>query len=358
MKEAQEWVRGSGPSLDEILTDRAYATARSLGKKRLLMSLEKERLWLQRYDTEPEAINELLSYIVARMIVSAVGDRYLIRRYALSEAERVNQRLQDEPLDLVMDICRELDISVGHGKRPGTGQEDGGTVKIHFIPFLRYTSQMRAIEWKLVNMRMKDGFVELDKRRVCRVVQEVLRRTYENDLPLPITDAIKEAFEAEILEVLDVLKEKKKFLEPYGVGKIMAEHFPPCIKRLLAMAQAGENLSHMGRFTLATFLNTLGMSGEEILKVFANSPDFREDLATYQIDHVTGRISGTVYTPPECTTMVSFGLCHEKDRLCEKEWLTHPLKYYRSQVRYSRRKKGSRKGSGKGPEKDEGGGEK
>jgi DNA primase large subunit len=291
---------------------------------------------------------------VARILASVVGDRYLIRRFALAEAERVNQRLQEEELDFVMEVCGHLDIDVAS---TGTRSENGHTMKMHFLTFLKNTSQMRSIEWKLVNMDVKGGFVFLDQRRLCRIIQEVLRRRYEEELPLPVTGPIKEAFEAETLEILDVIKERKRFLEPDGMGEIRVDCFPPCIKHLIAMAQAGENLSHMGRFTLASFLHTLGMSNEEILKVFASSPDFREDLASYQIDHITGVISGTEYTPPECTTMVSFGLCYEKDRLCDKEWLTHPLKYYRSQVRYLRRKKGPAKGArkqaGKGAKEEE-----
>ncbi|HEQ78785.1 MAG TPA: hypothetical protein ENN76_00800, partial [Euryarchaeota archaeon] len=55
-----------------------------------------------------------------------------------------------------------------------------------------------------------------------------------------------------------------------------------------------------------------------------------EGMARYQIDHVTGVTSGTEYTPPECNTMKSNANCFEPDRLCEQEWMTHPLKYYRT----------------------------
>ena len=336
LPEAQEWIKKSGPILDDLLTGTVYATARSLGKRRVAAALTKERVWTHQFDSDPEAINELLSYIIARMIASVIGDKYLIRRYALAEAERVNEKLQFEPLDLLLRVCDVLSIELS--QEMGDTEE---TVRMHFLAFLTNTSQMRAKEWKLVNMPVKDGFVVLDKRKVCRIVQEVLRRKFEAELPLSVTEGIKEAFTSEVVELQDVIAEHKKEFAPEIGGVIKAECFPPCVKRLIGMAQRGENLSHMGRFTVASFLHTIGMSNEEIMKIFAVSPDFREDLTRYQVEHVTGGISGTEYTPPECTTMVSFGLCFDKDSLCGYEWMTHPLKYYRTKIKPRRRKQGA-----------------
>jgi DNA primase large subunit len=90
------------------------------------------------------------------------------------------------------------------------------------------------------------------------------------------------------------------------------------------------------------------MSADEIMNVFSASPDFDESKSRYQIDHITGEISGTVYSPPECSTMKSYGICFNEDGLCRKEWMTHPLKYYKVKDKSS--KKGKKK---KKEEKDE-----
>ena len=63
--------------------------------------------------------------------------------------------------------------------------------------------------------------------------------------------------------------------------------------------------------------------------IFSSSPDFNEQLARYQVDHITGMSSGIEYLPPECDTMKSRGVCFDPDSLCKKSWLTHPLSYYR-----------------------------
>jgi DNA primase large subunit len=102
------------------------------------------------------------------------------------------------------------------------------------------------------------------------------------------------------------------------------------------MSQAGENLPHHARFALVTFLNAIGLSPEEIFKVFTHAPDFKEDMVRYQVEHITGSTSATSYSPPNCDTMKSGGICFNPDGLCSKDWLTNPIKYYR--IKGKRRK--------------------
>ena len=53
------------------------------------------------------------------------------------------------------------------------------------------------------------------------------------------------------------------------------------------------------------------------------------EKARYQVEHITGKTSGTEYTPPGCDTMKSNSICFNPDSLCNKEWMNHPLSYYR-----------------------------
>jgi hypothetical protein len=47
------------------------------------------------------------------------------------------------------------------------------------------------------------------------------------------------------------------------------------------------------------------------------------------VEHISGNISSTKYTPPECNTMRTYGLCVNMDSLCNRDWMKHPLIYYR-----------------------------
>ena len=103
---------------------------------------------------------------------------------------------------------------------------------------------------------------------------------------------------------------------------------------LLAQIQNHENVPHMGRFAIVSFLHHISLGNEEIYRVFGDVPDFAADITKYQIDHITGTTSATEYTPPECSTMKSYGLCPGPDRLCLK--IKHPLSYYRIKGRERR----------------------
>jgi DNA primase large subunit len=61
-------------------------------------------------------------------------------------------------------------------------------------------------------------------------------------------------------------------------------------------------------------------------------------MTTYQVRHITGDGMGRRYTPPECSTMRTNGLCVDQDSLCQSG-IRHPLSYYRAKFRRSRKEK-------------------
>ncbi|MBS3778292.1 MAG: DNA primase regulatory subunit PriL, partial [Candidatus Thermoplasmatota archaeon] len=114
---------------------------------------------------------------------------------------------------------------------------------------------------------------------------------------------------------------------------------PPCIKGILAEVQAGENVPHMGRFALVSFLNALKLTTQDIIDLFNTAPDFDEEKSRYQIDHITGEGSSTSYKPPGCDKLKTYGLCpsEEIDEICKKT--IHPLSYYSYRWKLSKKKR-------------------
>jgi len=68
---------------------------------------------------------------------------------------------------------------------------------------------------------------------------------------------------------------------------------------------AGINLPHSARFTLTSFLLKIGLSVEDIIKIYRSSPDFDESKTRYQVEHIASR----EYTPPSCSTIRTYGNC-------------------------------------------------
>jgi DNA primase large subunit len=93
----------------------------------------------------------------------------------------------------------------------------------------------------------------------------------------------------------------------------------------------------MGRFALTAFLSHVGLDADDILDLFRGSSDFKESIASYQVHHITGDISGTRYTPPSCSTMQTYGICL-KDKTCER--VGSPRYYYFRRQRRAERQSG------------------
>jgi hypothetical protein len=93
---------------------------------------------------------------------------------------------------------------------------------------------------------------------------------------------------------------------------------------MYSQLSAGNKLPHLANFTLATFLNSIGMPKARVLELFKKSPNFNERIASYQLD----RIAKQDYSPPGCDKIRSYGLCPSK--ACPAK---HPLSFYRRQAR-------------------------
>lgn len=324
LKDSAKLLKDKGVTLDKLITSVAYERARYQGRERVMETLENRMIEDHPMATEIDATVELLSYPVARMIVSAVADPAFVRRYAIAEGKKANERLKREDIQFIMKVAQELGLTVA--------QEDGGFA-IDFTDFLRFSSVMRDPSWKLVNQRVVKGKVLVAKHRLVRLIEQMVTDKIASELPLEVNDEILSSFASEIDEIKVELAREQEERKSKDMGRLSIVRFPPCMRRLLKMMQSGENVPHSGRFALVAFLHTLGMDSQDILQIFSSAPDFDEGKASYQIKHIIGETSGTEYTPPECSTMKSYGICFDPDILCGREWMTHPLKYYRAKGR-------------------------
>lgn len=330
LKESAAVLKSTGVSLDQLVTGMAFESARYAGKERVVEAFEDAVVGDHPMRTQADAMKELLSYPVARMIASAIADPGFIRRYAIAEAKKANERLRNESDEFVMKVASELGLDV-------IKEEDGfGT---YFADFLRASSGMRSKSWKLVNQRIVKGRVIVSKTRLVRLVEAALTDKISSELPLAVNDEILERFGPTIEELKAAIEERRKEQRAEGMEKLSIVRLPPCMRRLLDMIRAGENVPHSGRFALVSFFHTLGMDSQEILDTFSTAPDFDPSKSEYQIKHITGEISGTEYTPPECSTMRSYGICFDPDALCRDGAIRHPLNYYRQKGRRFRSRK-------------------
>ena len=326
LKESAEFVEKNNADLESLLTSPLYEPARIRGKERVLDALANSEVSYKPLMNDYDRLMEVMSYPYSRMIVSMVGDRFLTKRYALAEAVRMNKLLNGEDLRTVAVVSEELGIT--------SSADADGIIHMGFHDYLMLSSRLKSIDWKLINTNIDKGKVLLPQDKFSRLMQNAFQDKIESELPLMTPDEFRQYLKKDVESITATLEETKKKFSPTGGEGLKNEYLPPCIIRILDMSHRGMNLPHSARFALVTFLNALGLTYDDIIKVFSESPDFDESKSEYQIKHIIGELTGGEgYTPPECSTMKTNGLCVNPDNLCEQEWMTHPLKYYRAKSR-------------------------
>jgi DNA primase large subunit len=332
LTESKNYVTENNLTIEEILDDPLYERARTIGVERLDNSFNNRDVGNRSLATESDCIMELLSYPIARMIAVCIQDTYFKRRYALSEAVHAYKNLLTESTSFLIDISREFNFNVKY-------YDNTNKIKIHFIDYLRY-APTRYKEWKMINREMKNGYIQISHRDLTRIIQEALRNRINKELDnKSCSKVIYKSFSSDIKRFQKTVMIHRKHIETAPVGKLDIEKLPPCIKNILKAIQGGENVQHMGRFALVSFLNSLKLNTNDILKIFSRAPDYEEEKTRYQVEHITGKTSSTSYTPPGCEKMRTYGICptEEIDDLCKRK--RHPLSYYKAKWTQEKNKK-------------------
>ena len=304
-------------NLDELFSELAFEGIRERGKERVLEAMG-DGISKPDISDKIDAEKELLSYPVARILVSCINDAYLVRRYALAEAKSAHELLKKLPTKSLKEFALDFGIE-------STISEQ--TSEIHFTDYIRFA--IREPKWKLINRNMKNGYVQLSKEDFARIMEEAVRKRIESNLPVEVPPEICTALETSLQEIRSEMEARRSEFSIEEFKEIMPDCFPPCVVHALSGAQSGVNLTHSMRFALTSFLLNIGMNVDGIIDLFNVSPDFDEEKTRYQVMHIQGG-TGTTYKSPSCSTMLTYGNCIGKDSVCER--ISHPLGFYRKKA--------------------------
>ena len=293
---------------------------------------------------------ELLSYPVARVLVSLVDEPVVTRRYARAEAavahERVRADIEDTTelksvanasLDLET-LLREFDLAssvepVDEPVQSGVeapastfdraGERDERSYRIDVAAYLPLAADLWGDEWRLVNRALIEGKIPITETELQLLCREAIRRRVGEGLPFEVPDVIAAELEDAVVHVRELLSELELTRE---IDTVVPDLFPPCMTALLDAIQKGEHLPHHSRFAITAFLTSIGMTTDEIVDLYRVNSSFGEEMTRYQTDHIRGDTSPTEYSPPSCATMQSYGDCVNMDDLCDR--IPHPMAYY------------------------------
>jgi len=313
---AAEHVRSLGYSLDNLLGKTSFKGVRGRAAERVAGAIS-GTVPDKKANTDVEHLTELLSYPLARVMVSCLDDAILLRRYALAEAKLAYKRMQTEPE--FTDLAEDL----------GIHPRGAGPWKLYFAEYIRAATRMHSPKWKLTNRDLEGGYLTVTEEELKRLLEEVIREKVLKGLPLPVDEHVCQ----DLAEYLGPLRSELEIIrsrQKADLGAVEEGAFPPCIKKMLVDVAKGTNLAHTARFALVSFLLQINMNVEEVMALFNTSPDFDEEKTRYQVEHIAGA-SGTKYKPPACATMATYGNCPGEDELCRK--IHHPLSYYERRMR-------------------------
>jgi len=333
-----ESLLGDEPvSVRALLTDAAYARARAIGRARVLAAADDPRA---RKDVEelagaaPDV--RYLSFLFAQLLLAAAPSPAALRRWAVAESKRTHARLAAVPAEELEEVARRLGYSVEPSGRD--------RMVLGLLDYVRLAVPIREADFRLARQDVDHGRVVVDRVRAARLLQEAIRLRL--GVALPLAEDVRAAVREQEAELFASVADRMPLPVSRSTGgsrAIQPARFPPCIRKMQRTLQAGENLSHAGRFALAAFLHRVGADFETIVDAYRGAPDFDESITRYQVEHITLRDGGVGYEPPECETLRTHGLCfregdptaplavdRQPDPLCHESWLRHPLQYYRN----------------------------
>ena len=357
---AREAVREADISPAALITEDAPAVDRATERvKRALMegtvAAEEPSRWDDR--------EKLLSYPIARILVSLIETPAAVEKYATAEAATARERFETDfaadddfqstgrrraSLD---DVLREFDLAdavrperdrvgaerAGRGGRRGGGR--GGRGPTHYWvgigPYLELADADWGERWRLVNREVADGEVRISAEHLSRLLEAAVERRVAEGLPFEVRgtdggDALAEALESAVSELRGLLDDHDA-VDPRRVDTVVPALFPPCMRTLVRRARGGEALSDHAEFSLVSFLVALGMDRGDVATLLDVSPESEAGARIEtRVEYLTER-DGTQYPPPSCATMKEYGTCVDPDERCET--ISHPLSYYTDAIR-------------------------
>jgi len=282
--------------------------------------------------------DELLSYPIARILVSLVDVRAAVEKYAEAEAATAFDRLtddlsaDDEALRSVatprVDLATALDeFDLGDAVTRIEDDRRRARYRIDVDAYLRLSDPDWGDGWRLVNRDLAAGAVPIETEELHRLLREAVRRRVADGLPFDVRgsaagDELAAALDEDVRALRDRLAERERLPD---IDTVAPAQFPPCMQALLD-GEADETLPPHAAFAATAFLVSLGLDADAIAERWPALDDGHlEHRATVLADR-----SGSQYPAPSCATMQTFGDCVNPDALCET--IDHPLRYYASAV--------------------------
>ena len=308
LADAGQYLKECGFTLEQLGGDPDLQAVREKAFHRIQMAAEEGRVY--RSDiaggqaAEFALPREVFSFLLAIVLLKLSGAHHLIRKFALQEARGAEYFLEKDLGRAVTDAQIRLAAKIIWDLAEVNVSKQDEHFVITIEDYLRRAVQFHAKEWKLINRRVESGMVFLTPHETVRLIRQELVAYIHSK----ISAAAAPPMVSGLQEFVDRLVAMNSRFQPKTTT---SGELPPCIKHAIKTLGDGENLSHSGRFMLATFMLARGHAVEEIVPYFQNAPDYNESITRYQIKHLSGESgSSTRYRCQSCEKLRTLDLCY------------------------------------------------
>lgn len=332
---AREAVESADVAIATLVAEDAPAVERGVERvERALMEGTVEAESPYSWDTK----SELLSYPIARIIVSLVETPAAVDKYARAEADTAAERMLadfeagDDDLNSdarasLDDVLQEFDLTAAVRAEQATSSHRAPEhYWVDVGAYLTYSDPDWGDDWRLVNRALTDGAVRVAREELYELLREATRRRVADGLPFTVRgsdagDQLASALQPHVERLRNLLSDRGAVNVVY-TDTVDPDQFPPCISALLTQVRDGDDVPNEAAFALAAFLVGVGLEPKAVGGIVGDEhAESFEKRATILADS-----SGSQYAPPTCETMQAYDLCVNRDDRCDT--ISHPMTYF------------------------------
>ena len=336
----RQMLEANGITIEDLIGAPWLEDIRTQGRLRLLDSVMHkdgaDTATTVDLSTEMGRMTEVMSFLHAMLVVCASFNERLLARWVEGEASRADSLFGNDLSNFEL-------IASSYISDIRTEPKQSNQEAVYWIPmvdFIELCPRISGAYWHLPNRPVEDGWVRMERavgessrERTARLLKERVRENL-TDACLERMSRMSEEFAAlfsdPVERITSLLSERVEAEMPMSAA--VREDWPPCFESAVSELNQGVNVNHVGRVFLAAFSKSIGPSQEQTCSFFANAPDYNAETTGYQVNQIYERD----YTPHGCSALKTSARCPVQpgdDRLCDQEWLTHPLKYIRAKQR-------------------------
>jgi DNA primase large subunit len=315
---ARETVEAADVDLVDLVASDHAAVER--GHERVECALVEGSIETDRHVTPR---TELLSYPLARVLVSLLDTPGAVEKYAAAEAETAYTRFVEDCGGQTRNPSNRDSLSLETLLQEFDLNDDVRTTETDDSYRITVETYLQRApdtdDWMLVTRELTDGYVSVSRSEVLELLRETVEERVVTGLPFEVPSEIAEPLLSAVQDLKSVLASVEY---PRGIDRVEPNLFPDCITSLIEQSRANDDLDQLEQFTLVSFLAGIGMNSDDIRDFCGR----HGDRFTYTTERLADEDERNPYPPPSFETMQRYGICdggHDE---------THPLSEYATRL--------------------------